>query len=531
MGDTPASPVTPLDRMKQWVFDKLQKDISIDVPLGDQGPKRESLSGPVPKIIISEENYPNLTVRRGSRPSPLKRTWVNYDLESPATNISPTGTLKMSPVSIQSLPAEPSSRSPKKTWLNYSPLSQKHNAILKKTHSVPVSPDCTANKPKPYWSASYNKSDLESPLYKYVVNKAAFTDSSNTLSTQSQSPDKRSISEQQYQFPGQIESPTTSEKSFDSPHIRRNLSVRSTNVCSMNPLISKEELRKTGSQSDIPKVEEEILSQKRNSMKRSWSINLDPLSLLKNDSTKAEKNRKCSLNETELRCRRERRRSSILRLFCMDSEETDCRNDQEGAPTGVDSGTPQCTSDKIRRHETKEKPFMGITSTDYKDKSRIPNSGLALLFNNFGYPSDWGSVKVRFQYFNKSHEFHVSLIRGFNIGNDRSEPLRIFVKLCLLPGKLQSKTGRGYHDTNDPVFYETFYFKNRTLGGLFESRLRIRFYNKNGLFTRKEPLGETVIPLFNYDLTAETLTWLHLRQCVGQEVCINVMQHIAFLDH
>ena len=540
MSNSPVSPITPLDRMKQWVFDKLQKDISIDDPTIDTGPKRESLSGPVPKIIISEENYrsPSLPVRRGIKPSPLKRTWINYDLESPATNISPTGEIKPTPTTPKKTFAtsndksSPCKSSPtgslQKTWLNYSPHSPlRYQGTLKKTRSVPASPD-DGNRPRSFWSAGCRK-DLESPLHKFVINKSV-SDSSKNLSMQSPMHDIRFVNEQQNQT-GPLDSPTLSDNSFGSAahlNLNRTLSVWSSDVCSGNQLILKEELRKTGSQNDVQKkLEKELpasfkpLSDKSISLTRSWSINLYPFRLFRNKSLRSEPDRKSSLNESELRQSRERRRSSIFKLLCVDTEEYESDRGKEEEYVGFESGTPPSTCDKIR-NESEICPPLGSGGTAYLEKlyKGIPTGGLPSMFNLYKAPSEWGSIKVRFQYFSKSKRFYVSLIRGFNIGYDRHEHLRIFVTLCLMPGKLQRKRGHGYHDTYDPVFYETFHFKKLTLGDLFEKRLRVKFYHKRGLLSRQEPLGEAIVPLFNYDLTAETVSWQHLRRCGGQKVCM-----------
>ena len=540
MTESPSSPITPIDRMKQWVFDKLQKDVSLDDPsIMNTGPKRESLSGPVPRIVISEEGFrsPRYPVLRGHKPSPLKRTWINYDLESPATNLSPTGAIKpvTDPVEISPNKTSPKSKgfdttspcktSPtftgQKTWLNYSPRSPLSVQGSPKSQSLPVSPP--AETARLFWSATCNK-DLESPLLKYAVKGTAASDSQSTIASQSPVQDINPFSSR---LESPIKTPIMPKAVSKNIPTRQNstLSCKSDGIRS-HQWIRKDTLRMTGSHNDLQKKVESDeplsfnrVSDKNTVLTRSWSTNLDPDTVMRNDSTKSGGARKISLNETELSRTRRRRRSSILSFLCLDKEVGDDSSDESARS---DAATSAKFGEKIEKDaETDDELQQVCSGTQYLEQLHkgVPIGGLSAMFDLYKHPREWGAIKIRFQYFSKAKRFQVSLVRGRNIGRGREKNLNLFVKVCLMPGKLQQKKGQSYHDSHDPVFYETFNFTKLTLGDLVEKRLRVRFYNKVGLVFEKEPLGEAVVPLFNYDLTAATVTWQHLRRCDGQKVC------------
>lgn len=146
--------------------------------------------------------------------------------------------------------------------------------------------------------------------------------------------------------------------------------------------------------------------------------------------------------------------------------------------------------------------------------SRYDVSGQFPFFERDTEPNDLGSVQIRLQYFSKRKKFEVSLIRGLNIGREIKGKVKLFVKVCLLPGKIQQKRGRGYHETVNPVFYETFEFTGIKLGHVLDKQLRIKIYNKQGRLSKPSSVREAIIPLSEYDLTAETVVWQHLRLCV-----------------
>ena len=533
---TQTTPVTPLDRMKQWVFDKLQKDVSLDDPAYNyNAPKRESLSGPVPRIVISEEatRSPRIPFALINKPSPLKRTWVNYDLESPATNISPTGVIKSpkvlsrkafteatsSQVDNSSPGTKSATGSVPKTWLNYSAHSPLGGKKSPRANSLPVTPH--AEKPKEFWSANY-KPDLESPLQKYPKRKTSAS------SLPLHSPVHRKCKAANY-----LESPTSSVNSAEFTTTTTDIPSRANSTYSChsdeapsNRRKANEPLRLIGSHNDLHTVQSNVEEKKpcplnRNTaIARSWSMNLN---IPNNMEGHAETKPECEtiMNENENKRSNKRRRSSILSIICLDKDSSSEHSDHSDEET---------SANKQNAEETDDETLQVASGTQYVEKlyKGIPIGGLASMFEMNKHSGEWGSVKVRFQYFNKSRRFQVSLIRAKNIGRGRGESLRLYVKVCLMPGKLQKQTGQGFHETHNPMFYESFSFTRLKLGEIVEKRLRVKFYNKLGLL-QAESLGEVIVPLFNYDLTADTITWLHLRRCRGQKVCITFYTRVSTL--
>ena len=519
---TPTSPITPLDRMKQWVFDKLQKDISLDDPAYNYNvPKRESLSGPVPKIVISDATRsPRIPFARVNKPSPLKRTWVNYDLESPATNISPTGVIKS--------PIRSPNRSPKSfnrkvssetttssTSGNSSPRSvepsprmwhKSHSPLLgqasPRANSLPVTPH--TEKPKEFWSPNY-KPDLESPLQKFAKRKT----SASSLPLQSPAHWKRRTN--------YAESPTSSITSAEFAPPVTDLPPKTNVKCTSHTDVSprgrrkaydNKPLRLIGSQNDVRKNEVKSLTLNTNmAMPLSWTAKL-AIPKDNEDECDSKQESEGTQNDENRRSTR-RRRSSILSLICLDKDNSSGCSDRSD-----DDGS----AEKQNVDETDDETVSRGTQYVEKLYKGVPIGGLASMFEMYKNSSEWGSVKVRFQYFNNSRRFQVSLIRAKNVGRGKEDKLQLYVKVCLMPGKIQKQTGQGYHETHNPTFYESFNFKRLKLGEIVEKRLKIKFYNKLGFLTKSESLGEVIIPLFNYDLTADTITWLHLRRCRGQKV-------------
>lgn len=137
--------------------------------------------------------------------------------------------------------------------------------------------------------------------------------------------------------------------------------------------------------------------------------------------------------------------------------------------------------------------------------------------DSFQVPSIYGQIKVMFQFFNDSKEFQVTILKGSNIAGRKTGTLGVYTKICLMPGKIQLQVGSDKHNARDPVFYEPFIFRI-SLDELLEREMRIKLYNKPGIFSFTEPIGECSVPLYPYDLTAVTVIWQNLNRCKGQKV-------------
>ncbi|KAH3707850.1 hypothetical protein DPMN_067268 [Dreissena polymorpha] len=251
-----------------------------------------------------------------------------------------------------------------------------------------------------------------------------------------------------------------------------------------------------------------------NALSRSLSINADSFRTVRNDIAKTESfnyksARKMSLNDNELRRVRVRRGSSLIRLLCMNSrtnseQENNCSETESEVRDHSDEDLLEYSPKVTRQHNFNP---MDIRSTFETESLRIPSS--------------YGQIKLMFQFFNEKNALHVTLLKGANIGQQERGNMGIFASICLMPGKLQKRASDERHNTHDPVMYEMFVFR-ASLGELLDRQLRIKFYDKPGVFSRTRPIGECLIPLYPYDLTAVTVIWRNLSKCKNQKVTFHI---------
>ena len=248
---------------------------------------------------------------------------------------------------------------------------------------------------------------------------------------------------------------------------------------------------------------------------RSISINLDPFKV--RSSRKHSSDRKLSLaNNDELERVYERRRSSLIRLLCNaktdDSPEKSDETSSESSVKNISDFSPKVTRPLFIGSLRKLcNPFEDFRSTFESDSRDIP--------------SIYGQVKIMFQYMTDKKQLEVTLLRGCNMAASTSGNLGIYAKICLLPGKRQRQQSENRHNTHDPTFHDLFCFRF-TLDQVLESQLKLKFYDKPGIFSFSVPIGECYVELYNYDLTAVTVLWLNLKRSKGQTVSINLLRNL-----
>ncbi|XP_060568316.1 uncharacterized protein LOC132726922 [Ruditapes philippinarum] len=189
--------------------------------------------------------------------------------------------------------------------------------------------------------------------------------------------------------------------------------------------------------------------------------------------------------------------------------DTSCENDTGCEETASCPGSEYDDIIKYSPKLTKETKFV----------NGCPIDEFKTIFDAecFRIPSIYGQLKIMFQLFNDTSEFQVTILEGSNVAvENESGNIGIYTKICFMPGKLQKKTGRDKHSTRNPVFYESFIFKT-SLAQLLESQLKIKLYNKPGILSIPEPIGQCIVPLYNYDLTAVNVIWQNLQKCKGQK--------------
>lgn len=133
-------------------------------------------------------------------------------------------------------------------------------------------------------------------------------------------------------------------------------------------------------------------------------------------------------------------------------------------------------------------------------------------------PNTYGEMKIMFQFLNEENDLHVTLLRATNVARSRGGALGVYAKVCLMPGKTQMKVGHDKHNTHNPVFCELFRFRIKS-EELFDREIKVKLFNKRGIFSRSEAIGECSIALRQYDPTAITVIWQNLKKSrTGQKV-------------
>ncbi|XP_045189686.2 uncharacterized protein LOC123547016 [Mercenaria mercenaria] len=248
---------------------------------------------------------------------------------------------------------------------------------------------------------------------------------------------------------------------------------------------SKQKVRTTGSKETKSTL----------SLTRCLSLNLDTFRIVKSDSLKTAKSENAQ-SMTSLKTQKR----------CIKAE-TSFENNLDGIETASCTGI----DDDIIKYSPK-------ITRETKFVNGCPVDEFKTIFDSesFRVPSVYGQLKIMFQFFNDTSEFQVTILEGSNVAVGQTGNLGVYIKVCLMPGKVQRKIGSDKHNTRNPVFYESFTFK-MSLAQLLERQLRIKLFNKPGIFSIPEPIGLCNVPLYNYDLTAVNVIWQNLNRCKGQK--------------
>ncbi|XP_075265196.1 synaptotagmin-7-like [Convolutriloba macropyga] len=115
----------------------------------------------------------------------------------------------------------------------------------------------------------------------------------------------------------------------------------------------------------------------------------------------------------------------------------------------------------------------------------------------------------------------VKIIKARNVGgifkSSQKDQLRIYCKVCLVPGKQQKQHTNDVTGTQDPVFKEAFLFKGLSKANLEKCKIRIRVYNKCSRLKRDEFLGEASFSLLNLPDNEMFKLWCDLTPKSGIE--------------
>lgn len=130
--------------------------------------------------------------------------------------------------------------------------------------------------------------------------------------------------------------------------------------------------------------------------------------------------------------------------------------------------------------------------------------------------SEFGELKYALQYCKKTERLKLTLLKAENLrSTDPEETLNPFVKVMLMPTKVQKQTSIIHKRTNNPVFNETFFFETLPPNKLSETRLVMKIFHKSANLKREEKLGEVTVE-FNskQDLVKEIREWREIDKAV-----------------
>ncbi|OWF46916.1 C2 calcium-dependent domain-containing protein 4C-like [Mizuhopecten yessoensis] len=202
-----------------------------------------------------------------------------------------------------------------------------------------------------------------------------------------------------------------------------------------------------------------------------------------------------------------RRRSSLLDINDDSDECSDSSTDVKRLSMSALYPFPK-ESPSLKRHSS---PQLR-TSKENFEISPLPKPSIAFGDAQCQFLVQYGEIKFAFQYLAKSKQLKVSILRAENLGghgkNDNN--MNAYVKVYLMPGKLQKQTSDIIKHTRCPIFEQEFYFTGLTLEQLHAMTLRIKLFHKGHNLRLPEFVGKVDVNLDSYDLLTENRMWKDL---------------------
>lgn len=213
-----------------------------------------------------------------------------------------------------------------------------------------------------------------------------------------------------------------------------------------------------------------------------------------------------------------RRRSSLLGLDADDSN----TSSQDSLVT--DSPPVQRSQTKVMRQRTEDNDKHLVTlkrhsspqlrDSEIMEACEAHRSVSCSVISNPSPPnaSEHGELKFAFQYLAATKQLKLTLIKADNLGgSDKTDSnLNPYVKVYLMPGKLQKQTSELFKHTRKPEFDQHFYFQGMSLEQLHAMTLKITIYHKSHNLRPPELVGKTSLELEDFDLMTENRMWRDL---------------------
>lgn len=541
--------------MKQWLLTKFkaQNDDNRQPPPRVSRQDSRSRSGAVPTIVISEGSQRNInSMSPGSspitkQPGLLVKSWMHYDmqsnvpLKSPSLGSSrslwesvsfvshPNTTFLNEHIQVAAVPSAlnhiqqsgtnsyaratpPGSRPAMQILSPLQRFQQRHTLPYQFTEIRGLTPPT---------SVFSSRSELDSESICGECGQHKFYGSQDLVGFEGEHLPPLYAHRPEVNRPEPINSPKLKHRQLGQDRITN---YRRINTLERQIFNNSGTSTKSSSHMDVqksPPAKLQRVKSARSSNKstatlsRSWSKYLDSFRHSRNESvTFRNADRRLSLNFNDMRrVKQERRRSSLSRLLCHDITDSDDDNRIEDDVSATESASGETILNCSTPCSPQVTRSTNVLNVDPLDdfKSTFDDS------DGVNIPSMYGQIKVMFQYINEKTEFHVTILKGIQVAPSQKGMLGVYVKVCLMPGKMQMKMGDDKHNTRNPVFYEPFTFKVG-LDELLDRQLRIKLYNKTGVFSFAEAIGKCKVDLYQYDLTAVTVIWQNLKKCNRQRV-------------
>ena len=228
-----------------------------------------------------------------------------------------------------------------------------------------------------------------------------------------------------------------------------------------------------------------------------------------------------------------RRRSSLPGLENDDANESTQESPKEQSKEDAtgnsrrsldDLTVPQIPSPSVKRHSApsipSDKENMSIEECNKPRSRSFQTFSKHQGSNNNQIFAPFGELKFSFQYLAASQQLKVTLIKAENLGGQSRDTLTVnsYVKVYLMPGKVQKQTSHVIKRTKFPLYNQDLYFHSMCLVDLHNMALRLKIFSKGCNLKMTEFIGEVTIPLDGYDLLVDNRIWKDLEGRREREV-------------
>ena len=225
-----------------------------------------------------------------------------------------------------------------------------------------------------------------------------------------------------------------------------------------------------------------------------------------------------------------RRRSSLVGMEnceangpTQESHKEKSKEDASRRSLG-DLHVPQTPSPTLKRHSAPSIPSDKENISD-EECNKPRSRSCQTVSKHQGSDNNqifapFGELKFSFQYLAASQQLKVTLIKAENLGGQSRDTLTVnsYVKVYLMPGKVQKQTSHVIKQTKFPLYNQEIYFHSMCLDDLHNMALRLKIFSKGFNLKMTEFIGEITIPLDGYDLLVDNRIWKDLEGRREREV-------------